>query len=68
MSVVDYDDGSRLIQNVPVYHQGNTGTCAQACVTSVLNYWGYSVNYNEIISDTSNSSMTTGMTFERIMW
>lgn len=68
MGLVDYDDGSRIIENVPVYHQGNTGTCAQACVTSVLNYWGYNVSYEDVISKTSNLDMSAGMTPEQMMW
>lgn len=68
MSVVDYDDGSRVIENVPAYHQGNTGTCAQACVSAVLNYWGYNVSYQSIIDETSNASMTAGMATERMIW
>jgi ABC-type bacteriocin/lantibiotic exporter with double-glycine peptidase domain len=68
MPVIDYDDGTRIIQEVPVYYQGNTSTCAQACVAGVLNYWGYNVNYNEIIYETSNSDMSVGMTPERIVW
>lgn len=67
MPVVDYDDGSRLIEVVPIYHQGNTDTCAQACVTSILNYWGYPVKYEDIIAETSGSNMV-GMSLERIMW
>lgn len=68
MGLVDYDDGSRIIENIPVYHQGNTGTCAQACVTSILNYWGFHVTYEDIILRTSNSDMSSGMTPEQIMW
>ncbi len=68
MGVIDYDDGSRVIQDVPVYHQGNTGTCAQACVASILNYWGYHVTYEDIIAETSNQTMTAGMTPEQIVW
>jgi ABC-type bacteriocin/lantibiotic exporter with double-glycine peptidase domain len=68
MSVVDYDDGSRIIQNVPICYQGNTTTCAQACITSVLNYWGYRANYADIIRETSNADMSVGMTPERIIW
>lgn len=68
MALVDYDDGSRIIENIPVCHQGNTGTCAQACVTSILNYWGFSVRYEDVISQTSNIDMSSGMTPEQMMW
>jgi ABC-type bacteriocin/lantibiotic exporter with double-glycine peptidase domain len=68
MSVVDYDDGTRLIENVPACHQGNTNTCAQACVTSILNYWGHHVRYEDIIAETSNQTMTAGMPIERMVW
>lgn len=68
MSVVDYNDGSRVISGVPVYHQGNTSMCSQACITSLLNYLGYSLTYDDVISETSNQNMNSGMTSDRIMW
>lgn len=68
MGLIDYDDGSRIIEGVPVYYQGNTGTCAQACVTSILNYWGYNVKYEEVISQTSNQDMSAGMNPEQMVW
>src|SRR5947199_5100315 len=68
MTLVDYDDGSRLIQNVPMCHQGKTSTCAQACVTSLLNYYGFKVNYADVINETSNPSMSAGMSPEQIIW
>ncbi len=64
----DFEDGSRIIQGLPVYHQGKTGTCAQACVTSILNYWGYNVKYEDVISQTSNLDMSAGMTPEQMIW
>lgn len=67
MALVEYEDGSRIIENVPICYQGNTNTCAQACITSVLNYWGYNVKYEDIIADTCGNNMV-GMTMERIMW
>lgn len=68
MSLVDYDDGTRIIQGVPVYHQGDTNTCAQACVTSVLNYWGHNVFYEDLISETSKSEFTSGMNPDQMVW
>ena len=67
MPVVDYEDGSRLVEVVPIYHQGNTDTCAQACVTSVLNYWGHNIRYEDIIADTSGNNLV-GMNIERMVW
>lgn len=64
----DYEDGSRIIQGLPLYYQGTTGTCAQACVTSILNYWGYNVQYEDVIRQTSNIDMSYGMTPEQIIW
>jgi ABC-type bacteriocin/lantibiotic exporter with double-glycine peptidase domain len=67
MALVEYEDGSRIIENVPICYQGNTNTCAQACITSVLNYWGHNVKYEDIIADTCGNNMV-GMTIERMMW
>src|SRR5947208_912956 len=68
MTVLDYDDGSRVIQNVPAHYQGQTSTCAQACVTSILNYWGYNTQYKDVIAETSNQDMSSGMTPEQMVW
>jgi len=68
MGIVDYDDGTRIIENVPLCNQGNTGTCAQACVTSILNYWGNNINYNELITETVNQNVGAGMSIDRIVW
>ncbi len=65
MTVLDYDDGSRIIQNVYVCHQGKTKYCSQACITSILTYWGYNVRYEDIIAETNSLS---GMSPEQIVW
>jgi len=67
MSFIDFDDGSRIIQNVPIFFQGNTNTCSQASMTAILNYWGYPVTYDEVISETSNSNMSAKVSPELVV-
>lgn len=65
MPIVDYDDGSRVIDGVPVYYQADTRYCGQACVSSILAYWGFSVTFNEVIEQTNT---TLGMNIEQMVW
>ena len=58
-SVNYYKDGTIAISNVPFFKQGNDNTCAQAAMTSVLNYWGINISYQAVVNENNASNMPT---------
>jgi ABC-type bacteriocin/lantibiotic exporter with double-glycine peptidase domain len=68
MPIIDYDDGSRVLDGVPIYYQGDTKRCGHACTASVLAYFGYNVTFEDIIDQTSNTAGALGMSLEQIVW
>lgn len=67
MSFLYYQDGSKIIADVPILYQGKTNTCAQACITMVLIYWGFDVTYEDIIQYTTGGR-DEGLTYDQIVW
>lgn len=58
-SVNYYDDGTIAISNIPFYQQGNDNTCGQATMTSILNYWGVGLTYQNVVNQTNSWNMFT---------
>lgn len=55
-----YQNGSRLIDDVPFFRQGNDNTCGQAVMTSLLNYWGIKYEYQGVVNEANpHNSPTT---------
>lgn len=54
-----YENGSRVIKDVPFFHQGNDNTCGQAVMTSLLNYWGDNISYQEVVNEANPHNMPT---------
>src|SRR5687768_6779903 len=50
--VTKHNDGTVYIKNIPFFIQGKDNTCAQACMTSLLNYWGVKTDYQSVINET----------------
>lgn len=54
-----YQNGSRLIEDVPFYRQGNDNTCGQAVMTSLLNYWGIKYDYQGVVNEANPRNAPT---------
>jgi len=59
-SKVNYDnDGTISIANLPFLKQGKDNTCGQATMTSVLNYWGVDISYQQVVNETNPGNFPT---------
>lgn len=54
-----YQNGSRLIDNVPFFRQGNDNTCGQAVMTSLLNFWGVKYEYQGVVNEANPHNAPT---------
>jgi len=54
-----YKDGTIAISNIPYFMQGNDNTCGQAVITSILNFWGKNLSYQEVVNETNKSNLPT---------
>ncbi|MEZ0373808.1 MAG: C39 family peptidase [Candidatus Sericytochromatia bacterium] len=54
-----YQNGSRLIDNVPFFRQGNDNTCGQAVMTSLLNFWGITMEYQGVVNEANPRNLPT---------
>lgn len=60
-----FQNGSRLISDVPFVLQGDDNTCGQAVMTSLLNFWGYNIDYQSVVNEANPRNLPTtdfGMT------
>lgn len=58
-SINYHNDGTIAIANIPYFQQGSDNTCAQACMTSLLNYWGVNVSYQSVVNQTNSGNLPT---------
>lgn len=58
-SINYHNDGTIAIANVPYFQQGSDNTCAQACMTSLLNYWGVNISYQSVVNQTNSGNLPT---------
>lgn len=68
MPIIDYDDGTRILDGIPAYYQGDTRRCGQACTASVLGYFGYHVTFDDLVEQTAGTAGALGMSMEQIVW
>lgn len=54
-----YADGTVALTGLPHFRQGNDRTCAQANIASVMNYWGQSVSYPDVVKQMNPGNMPT---------
>jgi len=54
-----YQNGSRVIDGVPFYKQGDDNTCGQAVITSLLNYWGLEMEYQSVVQEANPRNLPT---------
>ncbi|PKL74625.1 MAG: hypothetical protein CVV27_19535 [Candidatus Melainabacteria bacterium HGW-Melainabacteria-1] len=54
-----YQNGSRVIDNVPFFEQGNDNTCGQAVITAMLNFWNVRAEYQGVVNDANPSNLPT---------
>jgi predicted double-glycine peptidase len=54
-----YQNGSKVIENVPFFRQGSDNTCGQAVLTSLLNYWGTPMTYEQVVSQANPNNLPT---------
>lgn len=54
-----YADGMVALTGLPWFRQGNDRTCAQANIASVMNYWGYSISYPEVVKEMNPGNLPT---------
>ncbi|MEB3222731.1 MAG: C39 family peptidase [Candidatus Sericytochromatia bacterium] len=54
-----FNDGSRVVKDVPFFKQGKDNTCAQAAQTVVLNYWGVKQDYQALVRQQNKLNAAT---------
>lgn len=54
-----YQNGSKVLENVPFFRQGNDNTCGQAVLASLLNYWGIPISYQEVVNQANPNNLPT---------
>jgi hypothetical protein len=54
-----YQNGSKVIENVPFFRQGRDNTCGQAVVAMVTNFWGLRTNYQELVNQENPLNLAT---------
>lgn len=54
-----YADGTVALSGLPWFHQGMDRTCAQANIASVMNYWGQSISYTDVVKQMNPNNMPT---------
>jgi len=54
-----YQNGSKVLENVPFFHQGQDNTCGQAVLASLLNYWGTPMTYQQVVDQANPGNLPT---------
>ena len=54
-----YRNGSKIIENVPFFKQGRDNTCGQAVVAMLANYWGNSLDYQQLVNKENPFNLAT---------
>lgn len=54
-----YQNGSKVLENVPFFIQGNDNTCGQAVMSSLVNYWGLNMQYQEVVNEANPRNAPT---------
>ncbi|MGV3524403.1 MAG: C39 family peptidase [Candidatus Sericytochromatia bacterium] len=54
-----FQNGSRVIDNVPYFNQGNDNTCGQAVMSMLLNFWGIEMGYQEVVNEANPNNLPT---------
>lgn len=54
-----YQNGSRLIENVPYFTQGNDNTCGQAVIAMLTNFWGVTTSYQALVNTENPLNLAT---------
>ncbi|MBC7474013.1 MAG: C39 family peptidase, partial [Candidatus Sericytochromatia bacterium] len=61
IGAVKATDGTVTINGIPFFVQGDDNTCGQASITSILNYWGVSIDYQTVINESNWSNGATDL-------
>ena len=54
-----YQNGSRVIDGVPFFRQGNDNTCGQAVITTLVNFWGIDMDYQAVVNEANPNNLPT---------
>lgn len=54
-----YQNGARIIENVPYFTQGNDNTCGQAVIAMLTNFWGVATNYQQLVDQENPLNLAT---------
>jgi predicted double-glycine peptidase len=54
-----YQNGSKVLENVPFFRQGGDNTCGQAVMASLLNYWGIQMSYQQVVNQANPGNLPT---------
>jgi hypothetical protein len=54
-----FNDGSRVVKDVPFFHQAADNTCAQATAAVILNYWGVKTSYQDLVDQQNHFNLAT---------
>jgi ABC-type bacteriocin/lantibiotic exporter with double-glycine peptidase domain len=57
--LMSFNDGSRVVANVPFFKQAEDNTCAQATTSVVLNYWGVKQDYQQLVDQQNHFNLAT---------
>lgn len=54
-----YQNGSKVIENVPFFRQGRDNTCGQAVIAMLGQYWGQVQNYQQLVNQENPLNLAT---------
>lgn len=54
-----YRNGSKIIENVPFFKQGQDNTCGQAVIAMLANFWGQSLDYQQLVNQENRFNLAT---------
>lgn len=54
-----YQNGGRILEDVPYATQGNDNTCGQAVITMVSNFWNIGLDYQNVVNTENRFNLAT---------
>ncbi|MEZ0372636.1 MAG: C39 family peptidase [Candidatus Sericytochromatia bacterium] len=54
-----YQNGARIIADVPYARQGNDNTCGQAVINMLTNFWGVPTDYQQLVNQENPFNLAT---------
>lgn len=54
-----YQNGSKVLENVPFFRQGRDNTCGQAVIAMLAQYWGIPQDYQKLVNQENPLNLAT---------